>query len=134
MKQHSLVSHGTVLRLTQAAQQAYASKNFDECFESLERCLRLAPANIQILTDIGGFRVRRYEQAKAAEYFDRAIKLSPSKTRTLEDVGTRCRDAAAFDLARDYLEQAANQKDVSAEGLAALGWVYERLRRMDEAN
>jgi tetratricopeptide (TPR) repeat protein len=52
----------------------------------------------------------------------------------LEDAGTRCHDATAFELARQYLEQAAAQNDVSAEGLAALGWVYERLRKMPEAN
>lgn len=134
MKRHSLVSGGTLLRLMQAAQQAYSQCKYEECFETLERARRMAPADVQILLDIGGYYVRRYENAKAAEYFDRAIKLSPRKTATLEDAGTRCRDASAFDLARQYLEQAAAQKDVSAEGLAALGWVYERLRRMDEAN
>ena len=134
MKRHALVSDGTLQRLLQAAQQAYARRNFDECFETLERARRMSPADISILLNIGGFYVRRYETAKAAEYFDRALKLSPRKTATLEDAGTRCRDATSFELARQYLEQAAAQKDVSAEGLAALGWVYERLRRMDEAN
>ena len=134
MKRHALVSDGTIQRLLQTAQQAYAQRNFDACFETMERARRMAPADISILLTIGGFHVRRYETAKAAEYFDRAIKLSPRKTATLEDAGTRCRDAASFELARQYLEQAAAQKDVSAEGLAALGWVYERLRRIDEAN
>ena len=134
MKRHALVSDGTIQRLLLAAHQAYGKRNFDECFETLERARRMAPADVNILLNIGGFHVRRYENVKAAEYFDRAIKLSPGKTTTLEDAGTRCRDAASFELARQYLEQAAAQKDVTAEGLAALGWVYERLRRLDEAN
>jgi tetratricopeptide (TPR) repeat protein len=134
MKRHALVSGGTLLRLMQAAQLAYSQCKYDECFETLERARRMAPADIQILLDIGGYYLRRYENTKAAEYFDRAIKLSPKKTAMLEDAGTRCRDSSAFELARQYLEQAAAQKDASAEGLAALGWVYERLRRMDEAN
>ena len=134
MKQRALVSEGTILRLMQAAQKAFQECKYEECFETFERARRLAPANIRILLDIGGFYVRRYEQARAAEYFERAIKLSPRKTATLEDAGARCRDAASFELARQYLEPAAAQKDVSAEGLAALGGVYERLRRMDDAN
>ena len=118
----------------QAAQKAFQECKYDECFETFERARRLAPANVTILLDIGGFHVRRNETAKAAELFDRALKLSPKKAATLEDAGQRCRDGAAFDLARQYLEQAAAQKDVTAEALAALGGVYERLRRMDDAN
>jgi len=134
MKRHALVSDGTLQRLLQAAHAAYAQRNFEECFETLERARRMSPADPNILLNIGGFHVRRYEPSKAAEYFDRALKLSPKKTATLEDAGTRCLEATSFDLARQYLEQAAEQKDISAEGLAALGWVYERLRRMDDAN
>jgi tetratricopeptide (TPR) repeat protein len=134
MKHRALVSEGTVLRLMQAAQQAYIRRDFEECFDSLARANRMAPANINILLDTGGFRVRRYENEKAAEYFDRAIKLSPRKTATLIDAGIRCRDAASFELAKRYLEQAATQNDVTADGLAALAWVYERVRRMDDAN
>lgn len=134
MKQRALVSEGTILRLMQAAQKAFQECKYDECFETFERARRMAPANIAILLDIGGFHVRRNEIAKAAEYFERALKLSTKRTATLEDAGKRCRDGQVFDLARQYLEQAAAQKDASAEGLAALGGVYERLRRMDDAN
>jgi tetratricopeptide (TPR) repeat protein len=134
MKRHALVSGGTILRLLQAAQQAYGRRDFEECFATLERARRMAPADVTILMDIGGFYVRRYEHEKATEHFDRAIKLSARKTAIMEDAGIRCRDATAFDLGCRYLEQAAAQSDVSAEGLAALGWVYERLRRMDDAN
>ena len=94
MKRHALVAGGTILRLLQAAQQAYRQAKFDECFETLERARRLAPADVTVLLDIGGFHIRRYETAEATEYFDRAIKLSPKKTATLEDAGTRCRDAS----------------------------------------
>lgn len=134
MKRHALVAGGTILRLLQQAQQAYAQRDFEGCFATLERARRLAPADVNILVDIGGFHVRRYEHEKAAEFFDRALKLSSRKTSVLEDIGTRCRDATAFEMARQYLEQAVAQNDVSAEGLAALGWVYERLRKMDDAN
>jgi tetratricopeptide (TPR) repeat protein len=134
MKRHNLVAGGTLLRLMQAAHQAYAQRDFETCFETMERARRMAPADTTILLDIGGYHARRYDITKATEYFDRAIKLSPGKTAVLEDAGTRCRDATAFLLARTYLEQAAARSDVTAEGLAALGWVYERLRQMDEAN
>ena len=134
MKRHALVSEGTILRLLQAGQKAFQECKYDECFETFERARRLAPASATILLDIGGFHVRRNEHAKAAECFDRALKLSPNKTATLENAGKRCSDGSAYALARQYLEQAAAQKDVTAEALAALGGVYERLRRMDDAN
>ena len=134
MKPRALVAEGTILRLMQAAQKAFQECRYDECFETFERARRLAPANVTILLDIGGFHVRRYELEKAAEFFDRALKLSSKKTSVLEETGLRCRDSSAYELARRYLEQAAAQRDVSAEGLAALAGVHERLRRMDDAN
>lgn len=134
MKRHALVSEGTIVRLMQAAQKAFQECKYDEAFETFERARRLNPASPTLLIDIAGFHLRRNETAKAAEYIERALKLSPAKTRLLEDAGMRAREASAFQLARQYLELAAAQKDVSAEGLAALGWVYERLRRTDDAN
>ena len=133
MKKHALVAEGTIVRLTQAAQQAFRNRDYDECFETLERARRMTPANTKLLMDIGGLRLLRYENALAAESFDRAIKLSPKKTAALEAAGRYCLESSSFNLARQYLEQAAAHNDVSAEGLANLCRTYERLRRKEEA-
>lgn len=116
------------------AQRAYRQCRFDDCFEGMERARRMAPADINILIEIGNCYVRRHEGNKAREYFDRAVKLSSKKTATLEIIGTRCRDASDFEMGRQYLEQAATQADVTPFGLATLAWVYERLRRLEDAN
>src|ERR1043165_3108115 len=134
MKQRTLAAEGTILRLMQAAEKAFKDCKYDECFETFERARRLAPANVTILADIAGFHVRRHDYAKAQELFDRALKLSSTRTATLEDAGRRCREGEAYELAGQYLEQAAAQPNVSAEALAHLAMVYERLRRMDDAN
>lgn len=134
MKRHALVAEGTILRLMQAAQKAFEECKYTESFETFERARRLAPANPTILLEIAGFYLRRNETAKATEYIDRALKLSPKKTAVLEEAGRRSRAASTFDVARQYLEQAAAQNDVSPEGLAELAQVYERIRRLDDAN
>lgn len=134
MKQRTLAAEGTILRLMQAAEKAFQDCKYDECFETFERARRMAPANITILADIAGFHVRRHDYPKAQELFERALKLSPNKLATLEDAGRRCREGEAYELAHQYLEQAAAQPKVSAEALAHLAMVYERLRRMEDAN
>jgi Tfp pilus assembly protein PilF len=133
MKYRPLVAQGTIVRLLAAGQTAFQEGKYAESFEIFERARRLAPANPQLLVDVGGFHARRNELTKATECFDRAIKLTANKTAILEAAGRQCKEASAFELAKNYLEQAATQKDISAEGLATLGWIYERLRRMEDA-
>jgi tetratricopeptide (TPR) repeat protein len=99
----------------------------------MTRASKLAPANINILLDIGNLLVRRYQLKDAEIFFDRAVKLSPNKSATLTEAGIRCRDASSFELACHYLEQARQMPNATAESLSALGWVYERLRKIDAA-
>lgn len=134
MKRHALVSEGTILRLMGAAEKAFEECKYEESFKTFERASQLAPGNPAILIAVAKFYLRRNETAHAREYFDRALKLSPKKTPVLEEAGKHSRGASAFDLARQYLEQAAVQNDVSAEALAELARVYERMRRLDDAN
>jgi tetratricopeptide (TPR) repeat protein len=134
MKRQAPLAEEKIARLVETAKLAASNRNYEECYATLERARRMAPTNVILLMFIGRLLVRRYENVKAAEYFDRAIKLSPGKTDILEAAGTDCCNASSYELARQYLESAAAKNDVSGAGLAMLSRTYERLRRMEEAD
>jgi tetratricopeptide (TPR) repeat protein len=134
LKQQSLVSQGSLSRLLQAAEQAWHQKDFQQNIEILERALRLAPANANILWQLGRVQGLRYNYAAAEQYFDRAIRLAPNKTAALANAGRLSLDFAGHQLAEHYYQQAMEQKDATAEMFARLAELYERLHRMDDAN
>jgi tetratricopeptide (TPR) repeat protein len=129
-----LVSQGTVNRLLQAAEQAWQQKNFQENIELLERASRLDPANTRILLQLGRMQGLRFDYEAAERSFEKVVRLSPRKAEAMAQAGAHCRDFRDSTLGARYLQRAADEKDATPEMLAELAELYERLRRLPEAN
>jgi tetratricopeptide (TPR) repeat protein len=133
LKRQALVSQGSIARLLQAAEQAWQLKDFQQNLEILERASRLDPANSGILMQLGRVQGLRYQYAAAEQYFDRAIRLAPNKTKALATASQASLDFSNHQLTEHYFQQALEQKDAAPETFARLAELYERLRRLDEA-
>jgi tetratricopeptide (TPR) repeat protein len=134
LKRQLLVSQGSVFRMIQTADEAWKRRDFQQCFESLERASRLDPANPRILLILGQRYGLRYDYAAAQRCFDKAVRLATGKSETLATAGQLSTDFASHQLAEHYFQQALEQKDASPETFARLAELYERLHRPDDAS
>ncbi len=134
LKRQLLVSQGSVFRMIQTADEAWKRRDFQQCFESLERASRLDPANPSILLILGQRYGLRYDYAAAQRCFDKAVRLATGKSGTLATAGQLSTDFASHQLAEHYFQQALEQKDASPETFARLAELYERLHRLEDAS
>ena len=134
LKRPSLVSQGSVSRMIQTADEAWKRRDFQQCFEWLERASRLDPANPSILFILGQRYGLRYDYAAAERYFDKAVRLATRKSEALATAGQLSTDFASHQLAEHYFQQALEQKDASPETFARLAELYERLHRLEDAS
>ncbi|MGA9779414.1 MAG: sulfotransferase, partial [Verrucomicrobiia bacterium] len=134
LKRQSLVSQGSVFRMIQTADEAWKRRDFQQCFESLERASRLDPANPSILLILGQRYGLRYDYAAAQRCFDKAVRLATRKSETLATAGQLSTDFASPQLAERFFQQALEQKDASPETFARLAELYERLHRLENAS
>ncbi len=133
MKHAQLVPQGSLNRILQAAEEAWKRRDFQQTIDQLERASRLAPANCQVLLQLGRVYGFRYDFASAERCFEKAIRVAPKKTEMLSAAGYGAVDFINPQLAERYFRQAAEQPDVSARALARLAELYERLRRVPDA-
>ena len=133
MRRPQLVSRGSLNRMMQAAAEAEAQRDFKQCIEILERASRLDPANSDLLLSLGGVYGKCYDYAAAGRCFEKAIRVAPKKGEALAVMGRKCHDFGREEMAGDFLRRAAEQKDASPEILVQLAELYERLRRVDDA-
>jgi tetratricopeptide (TPR) repeat protein len=108
-------------------------KRFAEAIELLERASRLDPANIGILLDLGRMYGLRYNLAAAERCFEKALRLTPSKTKTLAIVGRQSEEFASPAMAEGYYRRASEQADATPEMLVQLAKLQERQRHSNEA-
>ena len=134
LKRPSLVSQGSVFRMIQTADEAWKRRDFQQCFEWLERASRLDPANPGILFILGQRYGLRYDYAAAERYFDKAVRLATRKCEALATAGQLSTDFASHQLAEHYFQQALEQKDAPPETFARLAELYERLHRLEDAS
>jgi tetratricopeptide (TPR) repeat protein len=134
LKRQSLVSQGSVHRMIQTADEAWKRRDFQQCFESLERASRLDPANAGILFMLGQRYGFRYDYAASERYFDKAVRLATRKSEALATAGQLSSDFASHQVTEHYFQQALDQKDALPETFARLAELYERLRRMEDAS
>ncbi len=133
MKRFQLASPGSLARLVKAADEAWKVRDFQQHIEILERIIRLDPANVRVLLQLGRVCGLAYHYAAAERYLEKAIRLVANKTDILAAAGLQCRDFRNPDLAIRYFERAAAQRDASAEIVAELAELYARVRRQAEA-
>lgn len=120
--------------MLQAAEEAWKRKDFQQNIELLERASRLNPANASIQMQLGRMYGLRFDYAAAERCFEKAVRISAKKTQALWAAGMQSQDFRKLDLAERYLRLAAEQKDATPDMLVNLADIYERLRRMDDAN
>src|SRR5579862_6901838 len=111
LKRRSLVSQGSVFRMVQKADEAWKRRDFQQCFESLERASGLDPANPNLLFILGQRYGMRYDYAAAERYFDKAVRLATNKSEALAIAGQLSTDFASHQVAEHYFQQALDQKD-----------------------
>ena len=133
LKRQSLVSQGSVFRMVQTADEAWKRRDFQQCFESLERASRLDPANPSLLFILGQRYGLRYDYAAAERFFDQAVRLATNKSEALAFAGRLSTDFASHQLAEHYFQQSLEQKDALPETFARLAELYERLHRREDA-
>ena len=119
--------------MLQAAEQAWHLKDFQQNIEILERAIRLDPANVGILMQLGRVHGLRYNYAAAEQCFERAIRIAPHKTEALAKAGQWCLDFANHELAEHYFQLAERQPDARPETFTKLAELFERLHRLPEA-
>lgn len=129
-----MVPQGSLNRILQSAEEAWNKRDFKRAIEQLERASRLAPANCQILLQLGRVYGLRYDYASAERCFEKAIRVAPRKTEMLSAAAGRAVDFANHELAERYFQQAAAQSDMSADALSRMAELYERLHRNGEAS
>jgi Tfp pilus assembly protein PilF len=134
LKRPQLVPKGSIVRLLQAAEQAWSRQDFQQNLELLERAHNLNPSNPSILLQLGRVQGLRFNYAAAEEYFEKAVRLSNHKAEMLSAAGMQSRDFYNPALAEKYLRQAAEQKNASPGMLVQLAELYEFLRRPADAN
>jgi len=134
LKRQSLVSQGSVFRMIKTADEAWKRRDFQQCFESLERASRLDPANRSLLFILGQRYGLRYDYAAAERYFDKAVRLATNKSEALAFAGRLSTDFASHQLTEHYFQQALEHKDASPETFARLAELYERLHRLEDAS
>jgi tetratricopeptide (TPR) repeat protein len=133
MKRPQLVSQGSLSRMLSGAQEAWNRRDFQQCFDLLERAGRMDPGNWRIQLHLGQSYGLRYDYAAAERCLEKAMKLAPNKTEALASVARVTADFVGDQIAERYYKRALEQKDVGAETIAGLAELYERLRRLEEA-
>ncbi|MEO6033918.1 MAG: sulfotransferase [Verrucomicrobiota bacterium] len=134
MKRQSQLSKGSLSRMFQQAAESWKSQDYQRTIEILERAARLAPANLQILLDLGRAHGLRYTYDAAERCFEKAVRVSPHRGETLAEAGRRCQEFGGYEMGRRYFERAASEKLPSPSVFIALAELDERHARIDEAN
>jgi len=133
MKRPQLISPGSLNRMIAEAAGAWNQGDWPQSLELLERAAKFDPANIHILLNLGERYGFRYRSADAERCFDKAARLAPNKTEVLATAGRLAAGFGDYPLAERFFRSALEQKNVSADTVARLAEIYERLRRADAA-
>jgi len=133
MKRPQLISPGSLNRMIAEAAGAWNRGDWPQSLELLERAAKFDPANIHILLNLGERYGFRYRSADAERCFDKAARLAPNKTEVLATAGRLAAGFGDYPLAERFFRSALEQKNVSADTVARLAEIYERLRRADDA-
>lgn len=134
LKRPKSISQGTVSRLLRAADEAWKNRKFQEAIASLERASHLNPSHAGILLDLARFYGLRYDYGAAERCLEQAVRVAPNKGETLANAGLLCRDFGNWALAERFYLRAGEQKAIVPELFVQLAKLYERQRRLGEAN
>ena len=120
-------------RLQLEAGEAWENLEYEKGIHLLERAARKEPGNPSLLLNLAQAYVHRYNFAAAERYIDKAVKLSPNRTQTLEQAGQMCLGLENVEMAFRYFKRASQKAEVSLGTLLNLVDMCIRDRRLDEA-
>jgi tetratricopeptide (TPR) repeat protein len=119
--------------LLQQADQAWNSRDYQQCFEQMERASLMAPANSQILLTLGQRYGSRWQSEKAKSCFQKAARVGGNPAETRATAGRLSAEFFNHELAEFFFRQALAQKRVTSDTIARLAELYERGRRPQDA-
>ena len=134
MKRQRMISDGALARLRQGALEAWRRQDFPEYFKIMEQASSKDPANPALLLDMGAAYGMRYDYAAAERCFEKAVRVSPTRSNALIMAGTQCRGFDRYELARLYFERAIKEPGASPDTYVKLAEIYERFRLLEEAS
>lgn len=117
MKRQRFVSQHSLTRILQEAAEAWKRQEYQQTIESLERVVRLDPANARVLLDLGRAYGLRYNYSAAERCLERAVRVAVKKVEALADAGRRSQEFGSDEMARRYWERAAAEPGVPASVL-----------------
>lgn len=105
---------------------AYAAQNdkLAAARQQLQKCLTVDPKNFEAAFQLGLSYKTEGDSAKAVEYFEQAVKLSPNYTAALRELGAVYLQTGAEAKARPLLERAALLNPNDAETHFQLSRLY----------
>ena len=133
LKRKSLVSQGSLSRMLHDATESWKRCDFQSAIDTMERISRLDPGNPSVFLDLGGLYGKRYDYPNAERCFEQAVRIASQKSEALSVAGQKCCDFRKEDMAEKYFRRAVEQKDASPSTLVKLADIYERSRRLEEA-
>jgi tetratricopeptide (TPR) repeat protein len=133
MKRTPFTATGSLNQMIQAAEKAWAFKDYQGAIKSLQSASRLAPANTSVLLRLGSMSGLRYDYSTAERCFEKALRLTPKKNEIIKDIISHCLIFRNLDLAEHYLRHALAQPEATPQTCTQLAELYERLRRVPEA-
>lgn len=105
---------------------AYSAQNnkISAARQQMQKCLTVDPKNFEAAFQLGLSYKTEGDFAKAAEYFEQAVKLSPKYTAALRELGTVYLQTGAEAKARPLLERAVLSNPNDAEAHFQLSRLY----------
>ena len=127
-------SNPAVERLCREAREAWELLDYSRGIHLYERAVRKEPGNPSLLLKLAGAHAQRYDFPGAERYFEKAVKISSNRTRTLEEVARICLNLEYIEMAFRYFKRASQNKEVSVDSLVDLVDICIRDKRLDEAS
>src|SRR6516164_10424506 len=83
MKRPQMIGQNAMARLMGGAQAAWERRDFEQCFEMLERAGRMDPGNWRIQLQMGQMYGLRYNYEAAEKHLEKAVAVAPNKAEAL---------------------------------------------------
>lgn len=106
-----------------AADDAFATGDFDSAIINYRAVLLRAPALTLVNLQIGNAYRQKKDNAKAAEAFETVLKMEPTNAAALYDLGEIRREEGQLDQARGFYEKAAASTPTWTKPLLRLGMI-----------
>jgi tetratricopeptide (TPR) repeat protein len=120
------------------AQRLYAgalleTRNYRSAAIHAEAASKIAPQNVDVLVLQADIANRQGKIGSAIEYLKNAINIDAASPELQYRIGQVYQEANLFDASRDHLERAAAIRPDWAAPHVALGYLYGKRRRFDDA-